>query len=208
MRRFIASIVTLAAVITATVLVVGAQGDDESVSTIEAVSSVPSDTAEAVAKLPEPTTTSTSTTTTTTIDLGPPCQWNAAVLAFDPTCVAPPPPPPKPKPKPKPAPPPAPVIEQPAEPSPSPTGDRIWDHLASIRACESGGNYGIVSSSGKYRGAYQFSQTTWNSIARIAGRGDLVGVDPASASPGDQDAMAYALYVNSGPGQWPQCQHA
>lgn len=81
----------------------------------------------------------------------------------------------------------------------------VWAHLARIRACESGGNYGAVSRSGTYRGAYQFSRATWDGNAARAGRSDLVGVDPAAASPADQDAMAYELYVRSGPGQWPHC---
>ena len=62
---------------------------------------------------------------------------------------------------------------------------------------ESGGDYTITNPSGKYRGAYQFDRSTWNSVA---GRYDpsLVGVDPAAASPADQDAMALALYGERG----------
>ena len=76
--------------------------------------------------------------------------------------------------------------------------------LAALRACESSGNYASVNSSGTYRGAYQFSQQTWNSIASRY-HAWLVGVDPAAASPADQDAQARALYVVSGRGQWPHC---
>jgi hypothetical protein len=76
--------------------------------------------------------------------------------------------------------------------------------LAALRACESSGNYGAVSSSGSYRGAYQFSQQTWNSVASRH-HSWLVGVDPATAAPADQDAQARALYAMSGPGQWPHC---
>jgi resuscitation-promoting factor RpfB len=76
--------------------------------------------------------------------------------------------------------------------------------LAALRACESSGNYGSVSSSGSYRGAYQFSQQTWDSIASRR-HPWLVGVDPAAAVPADQDAQARALYDISGPGQWPHC---
>lgn len=76
-----------------------------------------------------------------------------------------------------------------------------WDAL---RQCESNGNYSITNPSGKYRGAYQFDRPTWNSVAeRHAPR--LVGVDPAAASPVDQDAMAFALYGDRGAGPWPQC---
>lgn len=75
---------------------------------------------------------------------------------------------------------------------------------AALRRCESGGNYGAVSSTGKYRGAYQFSRQTWDATARRS-HPHLVGVDPAAASPGDQDAMAQALYRAAGAGQWPHC---
>lgn len=76
--------------------------------------------------------------------------------------------------------------------------------LARLRACESGGSYSAVSSSGSYRGAYQFSRTTWNSVAR-AHYPFLAGVDPAQAWPWDQDRMARALWATAGRGQWPHC---
>jgi hypothetical protein len=76
--------------------------------------------------------------------------------------------------------------------------------LAKLRACESGGNYNAVNPSGTYRGAYQFSRTTWNSIARMH-YPFLNGVDPAQAWPWDQDRMARALWATSGRGQWPHC---
>ncbi len=76
-----------------------------------------------------------------------------------------------------------------------------WEAL---RQCESNGNYAITNRSGKYRGAYQFDRPTWNSVAgRFAP--DLVGVDPAAASPADQDAMALALYNERGARPWPHC---
>ena len=77
------------------------------------------------------------------------------------------------------------------------------DYLACVRNRESGGNYGIYNSGGSgAAGAYQFMPGTWNSIAASTGRGDLVGVDPAQASPADQDAMAQALYAQQGAGPW------
>lgn len=89
----------------------------------------------------------------------------------------------------------------PAEAPPgSPTAAQ-WDVL---RLCESSGNYSIVSSNGRYRGAYQFSQATWDWIAGIGFPG-LVGVDPAQASPGDQDAMALLLWQRQGWRPWPLC---
>ena len=76
--------------------------------------------------------------------------------------------------------------------------------LARLRACESGGRYDIVSSGGSYRGAYQFTQGTWNSTAS-AHYPWLVGVDPAKADPFDQDRMTRALWATGGPQNWPVC---
>ena len=78
------------------------------------------------------------------------------------------------------------------------------DFLACTRAHESdsAGGYGAVSPGGTYRGAYQFHQGTWNSTAAHAGRSDLVGADPASVAPGDQDAMAAHLYGWQGSAPW------
>jgi hypothetical protein len=75
---------------------------------------------------------------------------------------------------------------------------------AALRECESNGNYAITNPSGKYRGAYQFDRSTWNSIAERHAP-QLVGVDPAAASPADQDAMALALYSERGARPWPHC---
>jgi resuscitation-promoting factor RpfB len=76
--------------------------------------------------------------------------------------------------------------------------------LARLRACESGGRYNAVNSSGSYRGAYQFSRQTWNSVAGPH-YPQLQGVDPAAAAPADQDRMARALWATGGRGQWPVC---
>ena len=83
---------------------------------------------------------------------------------------------------------------------PGPTAEE-W---AALRNCESGGDYSIVSSSGRYRGAYQFGRPTWDSVAE-RNNPLLVGVDPAAASAAEQDAMALALYREAGAGPWPVC---
>jgi hypothetical protein len=74
--------------------------------------------------------------------------------------------------------------------------------LVCTRARESRGNYGVVNPAGPWYGAYQFAQSTWNSVANHTGRLDLVGVQPNTASPGDQDAMAWALYQWQGNAPW------
>jgi hypothetical protein len=74
---------------------------------------------------------------------------------------------------------------------------RAGGHLASIRACESGGNYAAVSPGGQYRGAYQFDYGTW---ASVGGSGD-----PAAASPSEQDMRAARLYQQRGASPWPIC---
>ena len=69
--------------------------------------------------------------------------------------------------------------------------------LEAIAACESGGDPTAVSSTGMYRGKYQFSTATWQAVG---GSGD-----PAAAPEAEQDLRANILYEQSGPGQWPVC---
>ena len=69
--------------------------------------------------------------------------------------------------------------------------------FAALANCESGGNPGAVSSTGKYRGLYQFSRETW---ASVGGAGD-----PAAASVAEQTRRAQILLSRSGAGQWPEC---
>ncbi len=76
------------------------------------------------------------------------------------------------------------------------------DFFACVRHHESRGNYGVVNSSSGAAGAYQFMPTTWNNAARDAGRNDLVGVNPAAASPADQDAIAHYVYSTQGGRPW------
>jgi len=77
------------------------------------------------------------------------------------------------------------------------------DFLSCVRWRESRGDYTVHNSQGSgASGAYQFMPGTWSSIAASEGRSDLVGVDPADASPADQDAMAAALYNQQGARPW------
>jgi hypothetical protein len=69
--------------------------------------------------------------------------------------------------------------------------------LAQIAQCESGGDPTAVSSSGRYRGKYQFSRATWR---ELGGSGD-----PAAAPESEQDARAATLYAQRGTQPWPVC---
>lgn len=93
----------------------------------------------------------------------------------------------------------------PATPAPSSSAAATGpanSFLACVMQRESRGDYGAVNSSSGAGGAYQFLQSTWNNTARHAGRGDLVGVHPSNAAPGDQDAMALHLYQWQGRAPW------
>lgn len=76
-----------------------------------------------------------------------------------------------------------------------------WDEL---RFCESTHNYQAISPSGLYRGAYQFSQQTWDWVSGIHWP-FLTGIDPIDAPPAWQDVMAYTLFAMRGWDQWPIC---
>ncbi len=68
--------------------------------------------------------------------------------------------------------------------------------LAKLRACESGGNYANKKNS-LYRGAYQYSYSTW---ANYGGY-----YDPADAPPAVQDQAARNTYLRRGWQPWPNC---
>jgi len=78
------------------------------------------------------------------------------------------------------------------KPANSPSADGL--NWAALAKCESGGNPRAVNPSGKYRGLYQFSMSTW---AGVGGSGD-----PIDASPDEQTYRAQLLYQRSGAGQW------
>ncbi len=67
---------------------------------------------------------------------------------------------------------------------------------------DTSGGYGAVSSSGTYRGAYQFSSSTWAAAAAGAGHEEYSGV-PVDQVPAEvQDAAAAHLYSVSGTQPW------
>lgn len=75
--------------------------------------------------------------------------------------------------------------------------DPSQEQWANLRWCEASGNYQVTNFSGKYRGAYQFDQTTWETVG---GKGD-----PAAATPAEQDKRAAILYATRGSSPWPYC---
>jgi peptidoglycan hydrolase-like protein with peptidoglycan-binding domain len=81
--------------------------------------------------------------------------------------------------------------------APPASNDDVAAVMAKIAQCESGGNPTAVSPSGEYRGKYQFSQATWESLG---GTGD-----PAEADENVQDMYAAGLYNQRGLAPWPAC---
>jgi len=101
-------------------------------------------------------------------------------------------------------------------PAPAPSsGGPTPAQWEALRQCESSGNYGAINPTGSFRGAYQFSISSWDWVASaIVKDQSLVGVDPAEAAPADQDRMAFAYYdwseehFGNGARPWPVCgQH-
>jgi peptidoglycan hydrolase CwlO-like protein len=96
----------------------------------------------------------------------------------------------------------APIPPPDYEPTPGEHPQHWHPFLTCTRAIESSGNYQAYNPDGPYYGAYQFLQSTWNSAANHAGRGELIGVKPSDASQYDQDDMAWTLYQWQGKGPW------
>jgi hypothetical protein len=69
--------------------------------------------------------------------------------------------------------------------------------LEAIAACESGGRPSAVGGNGAFRGKYQFTVETWQSVG---GSGD-----PAAASEIEQNRRAALLYERDGSAPWPVC---
>lgn len=70
----------------------------------------------------------------------------------------------------------------------------VW---AALARCESGGNPAARSANGRYTGAFQFSNATWQSLGYEGSAAD----HPYAV----QVAAAQKLQGRSGWGQWPRC---
>jgi hypothetical protein len=77
------------------------------------------------------------------------------------------------------------------------TAGPVSPQLEAIAQCESGGDPTAIGGGGLYRGKYQFSYGTWQSVG---GSGD-----PAAAPEAEQDRRAAALLARDGAGHWPVC---
>jgi hypothetical protein len=84
----------------------------------------------------------------------------------------------------------------------SPGDPTLPPFLQCVLKAESGGNYAAVSPGGTYMGGFQFSQSTWNEAAQLAGMPQLVNVPPNQATPAEQDDLAIALYQADGEQPW------
>lgn len=62
--------------------------------------------------------------------------------------------------------------------------------------------YGAVDPSGKYRGAYQFGQSTWDGAADRAGYPQYSGVPPDQVPADVQDLVAKQLWLERGNQPW------
>jgi hypothetical protein len=88
------------------------------------------------------------------------------------------------------------------------TYDRVFKHNVSkknkkwakrVARCESGGNPNALGAGGRYRGAFQFSRSTWRTSPRSPGG------DPIDYSYKTQAFVAVRLKARSGRAPWPNC---
>jgi len=94
------------------------------------------------------------------------------------------------------------ILRRMTTPAPAPAGaagsaPQASGTLEAIAACESGGDPTAIGGGGIYRGKYQFTYETWQSVG---GTGD-----PAAAPEAEQDRRAAMLLARNGSGQWPVC---
>ena len=88
------------------------------------------------------------------------------------------------------------------------TYDRVFKHNVSkknkkwakrVARCESGGNPNALGAGGQYRGAFQFSRSTWRTSPRSPGG------DPIDYSYKTQAFIAVRLKARAGRSPWPSC---
>ena len=94
----------------------------------------------------------------------------------------------------------------------APTADaskyvRLWDKIShrdkvwarSTAECESGGDPDAIGGGGQYRGAFQFTMSTWQNAPKSPGG------DPIEYPYKTQAVVAVALMKQDGTGHWPNC---
>jgi hypothetical protein len=85
--------------------------------------------------------------------------------------------------------------------------ERIWDHFSaadkrwahSTSECESGGDPDAIGSGGLYRGAFQFTRSTWTASPKSPGG------DPIAYPYRTQAVVAVLLKQRDGAQHWPVC---
>lgn len=89
-----------------------------------------------------------------------------------------------------------------------PVHDGKWEHRVSaknkkwarrVAVCESGMNPNALGAGGKYRGAFQFLRSTWQTSPQSPGG------DPVAFSYKTQAYVAVRLKMRSGSSPWPSC---
>jgi hypothetical protein len=84
---------------------------------------------------------------------------------------------------------------------------RMWDHFKlrdkrwahSTAQCESGGDPNAIGGGGAYRGAFQFTRSTWKTSPKSPGG------DPIAYPYKTQAVVAVLLMHDVGTGPWPVC---
>ena len=132
----------------------------------------------------ETTTTTTTTTAATTTTTEP--TFTVVTPSLPPTIELPPP-----------------VTTSIPQPQDLP-GFPSQEQWVAFRECQTGSDYTAVSPSSTNFGAYQFRVATWDELAARR-YPELVGINPAEATPADQDRMGYALWEEHGISRWPAC---
>jgi len=83
-----------------------------------------------------------------------------------------------------------------------PQTTNVDEFFECVRWRESRGDYTAVNPTGTFMGAYQIYQGGWDAYAARIDRHDLIGTQPHTATPADQDAVALAMYNDLGAKPW------